>query len=430
MDREHGGRPWTTNAALAFAGDIAAKSSSLVIMVAAGRVLSVADFAALATALAYAFFLVPVLDGGAQMLIARDGARDRGDRGALFVASVLGRSPLAVVGVLGCALAGIASGRPGLWLGTCLLIVANSLSMSLGGVLRATQNFLPEMFFKLTYAMLTAGSAIVAALVWETADSVLLALGASAWLAQIPMWIAVRRRATFGSRLRILHVLRTALPLGLLTMMAAAYGRSGTIALSELSSDIHTSIFAVASTLAFGLLSVAQAVVGALLPRLASEADETERLRVMRGAFRVMVAGSVVGALAMAALGPIAIGLLFGSRYDAASVPFAILCAALPLIVANSVLGTCLLATGHVRPVVTQTTVTLAANIAALFLLVPWIDAEGAALATVLCELAGLVVLCSAVRRRLPDLSLIGPALVGCAVQPAGGAGTRLTTGR
>ena len=168
-------------------------------------------------------------------------------------------------------------------------------------------------------------------------------------------------------------------------MMAAAYGRSGTIALSLLSTASETATFAIASTLAFGLLSAAQAVVGALLPRLASEVDEVRRLAIMRRTFRAMASGSCLVALAMALLGPVAIGILFGDAYGEASRSFAILCGALPLIVANSLLGTYLLATGHVRPVVAQTSVTLVVNVAVLAAIASSAGADGAALATVAC---------------------------------------------
>jgi len=403
-----GPRVWTANAALAFTGDIAAKSSSLVVLAVASHVLAVSELAALAAALAYAFLLVPVLDGGAQLLISRDGSTAPERRGGLFVAAVLGRAPVALAGVAGALAIGLASGHVGLWLGTALLVLANALSLSLGGVLRASQDFLPETWFKLFYATLTAATASVAAVTWETADAVLVALGVSACLAQAPMWVAVRRRATFHRSMRVATVLRCALPLGMLAMMAAVYGRSGTIALSQLSSDSETAKFAIASTLAFGLLSASQAVVGALLPRLASETDEPRRLALMRRAFRATALASVGVAIAMALLGPIAIGILFGDDYHSASSSFAILCGALPLIVANSVLGTYLLATGHVRPVVVQTLVTLLVNIVVLVAIVRGSGAGGAALATVACELAGLVVLLIAIHRRLPGLTLIG----------------------
>ena len=401
-------RAWPANAALAFAGDIAAKSSALVVLAVASHVLPVAELAALATALAYAFLLVPALDAGAQMLISRDGSTAPERRGGLFVAAMLGRAPVAALGVGGAVAAGVLTGHLGLWLGTALLVCANAAALSLGGVLRASQDFLPETAFKFSYAISTAATASIAALTWETADAVLVALGVSACLAQWPMWVAVRRRATFHRGLRAATVLRAALPLGMLTMMAAAYGRSGTIALSLLSTDSETATFAIASTLAFGLLSAGQAVVGALLPRLASETDEARRLAIMRRTFRAMAIGSCVVAGAMALLGPVAIGILFGDAYGTASQPFAILCGALPLIVVNSVLGTYLLATGHVRPVVVQTAITLVVNVVVLAAVAASAGADGAALATVACELVGVVVLLLAIRRRLPGLTLIG----------------------
>ena len=83
-----GTRSLRANSALAFAGDAALKLSTLVVVLVGARALTVSEFAVLATALAIAGILTMALDLGAGTLLTRDGARSRGDRGALFAGSL------------------------------------------------------------------------------------------------------------------------------------------------------------------------------------------------------------------------------------------------------------------------------------------------------------------------------------------------------
>ena len=61
--------------------------------------------------------------------------------------------------------------------------------------------------------------------------------------------------------------------------------------------------------------------------------------------------------------------------------PFALLCVGIPVIATSGVIGTALLALGRLRLLGVQVGGTLALNLVALAVLVPWLGSVGAALA-------------------------------------------------
>ena len=98
---------------------------------------------------------------------------------------------------------------------------------------------------------------------------------------------------------------------------------------------------------------------------------------------------------------------MFGAEYADAALPLAILCAAVVVIAYNGVLGTALLAAGHVGVIVIQVVCSLVVNLVALVALAPAFGAAGAATATLLCELVAAAMLTVASARRLPGLDLV-----------------------
>jgi O-antigen/teichoic acid export membrane protein len=304
--------------------------------------------------------------------------------------------------------AGALAGNVWLFGATALLVVAGAALLSLTGVLRASQDLLPEAVFKLFAGVLTVAAATIACRLEPTAGALVSALALAALAILLPLAGAARKRADFVAGIAPLGALRRAFPLGLLVLGALVYYRSGTIALSVLSTDDETARFAIASALAFGLLAVANAVTTGLMPRLAAERDHGARTLVTRRALAWTAGLGVPFAALAALLGPFAIGLLFGSRYRDAAGPFAVLCAALWLIAASSIIGTALIASGHLRPVLRQTVLSLAVNLVVLALLVPELGAYGAALATVACEVVALMVLWRAANRYLPGVVPFG----------------------
>lgn len=403
-------RSFATNSSLAFTGDLFSKIGLLLVMVIAARTLPTGEVAILGTALAVAGMLAVCLDAGSGLAITRDGARSPEARGGLLAALLAARLPGGGL-VLAVAIAvGTAVDAPLVWIGAALLALLGALLVSLTGYFRAARDMVPEAVQKLGFAVLAVALTAVAVTASATADAVLLALSgatAASLVLLLPGAIpAVRRRG----RVARVEALRRALPLGLMAIATVVYYRSGTVGLALLSTAEETAAFAVASTVGFGLLMLPNAITTGLLPHLAS-ADADSRASTRR-ALHWSLALSAPIAAGVALGGNFLLGPVFGAQYADAALPLAILCAAVVVIAYNGVLGTALLAAGHVRVIVLQVVCSLVVNLVALVVLASAFGAAGAATATLLCELVAGAMLTVASARRLPRLDLFPPPAV------------------
>jgi O-antigen/teichoic acid export membrane protein len=399
-------RGLTANSALALAADIASKAGALVVVLLGARLLSVGEFSTLVTALAAAGLLTAALDFGCAMLIARDGARSATARGALLRALAAARLPFAVASLAVAAVAGALTGRLFVFVATVALALAGAAALSLAAVFRAAQNFAPEAVQRLVAALLSVAAVAVCGFAVPRADVLVAALAGVALVSLLPLAARAPRVVASGSRELRRGALRRALPLGVLALAIIAYYRSGTLALAALGDDRATAAFGVAATAAFGLLAVPNAITAALLPRLA-EQPLHDVPRLTRTALAATLAVVVPIAAIGAAAGPPLLRVGLGSGYAAAGLPFALLCAGLPLIAASGVIGTAFIAVGRLRVVALQVGTSLVVNVWALALLAPTLGAAGASLATVACEAAGLVLLVLAARRSLPGATAL-----------------------
>lgn len=393
-----------TNSALALTGDVASKAGLLLVMVVAARAMTQGEVAELGTVLAVAGIVAVLLDAGSGVLITRDGAPDHAAGARLLSDLVRARLPVAACLVVAATAAGAASGKLVLWLGAALFGVLGAAATSLIGLFRSRQDMQPEMAQKALYAALAlASTASLAASPTSEALTAGLVLALAVSLVPLAMWSRrlLADRAPAGRT----AALRRALPLGLLAMATVVYYRSGTVALAALSTPQETAIFTVAATIGFGLLLLPNAITTGLLPHLAAH-----RGGVAAGTTRWALRWSLLLCIPMAALAAVAgrllLGPVFGPEYESAATPLALLCAAIVLIACSGVLGTALIAAGHVKAVAVQVACSLAVNVVALVLLVPSFGASGAAGATLLCEVVAVVVLSAAAVRRLPDLVL------------------------
>jgi O-antigen/teichoic acid export membrane protein len=203
----------------------------------------------------------------------------------------------------------------------------------------------------------------------------------------------------------------------LLALATVAYYRSGTIALAALAGSNETAAFGVAASIAFGLLMVPNAVTTALLPRLSAERDLQGVVACTRRTLAWTLVVAVLLSAAAAVVVPVGLPFALGGEYAAAGTPFALLCVGVPFIAASGVIGTALLSVGKLRPLGAQVAASLAVNLVVLAVLVPFLGAIGAALATVACETVGLVLLAYAAHRALPGLIAVHHATIGRRVE-------------
>ena len=410
------------NSALALAGDGASKLGALFVVIVAARLLSVEEFAVMATALAAAGVVAATLDLGAGTLLARDGARSRTDRGALLEGLLRARAPLAIAVLAGAPVLGIWLGHPLVVVAAACLGVTAALGQTVYGLYRSCQDLRPEALQRLAAGLLSVAVVACIPLVAARADALLLGLAAVAAFTLGPL---VRRAP--GLVDRSVHIsprtaLRLTAPIGVLALATIVYYRSGMLVLAALADANETATFGVAAGIAFGLLALPNAITTALLPKLASEDKAANRVACTRRVLAYTVVVAIVLAAAAAVVVPIGMPLVLGNEYAGAGAPFALLCIGIPLIATSGVIGTALLSIGRLRALGAQVGVSLAINLATLVLLVPPFGAVGAALATVACEAAGLVMLAWFARTALPGLLTLGRMPLGEPIEAAGSA--------
>ena len=411
------------NSVLALAGDVASKVGALAVVVLSARLLSVAEFAVLAMGLAAAGLLGSFLDLGAGTLLTRDGAASRSDRGALLRGLLRARAPIALTVIVVSVVVGALLGQPLTAVAIAVLGVAGALSLSVLGLFRSCQDIRPEAIQRLAAGLLSIGAvAVIGLAAVPRADAVLGALAVVTLVTLAPLvWLAPRI-ADFGRSVDPVKALKLAAPIGLLALATVAYYRSGTLVLAALDDAHATAMFGIAASVAFGMLMLPNAITTALLPRLAAEADFASLIACSRRALGWTVVLAVALAASAAAVVPIGLPLVLGPEYREAGAPFAILCLGIPLIASSGVVGTALLSVGRLRLLGIQVGVSLAVNLLALALLVPFLGAVGAALATVTCEIVGLAILVLVARSALPGLLSLRASPVGGTAQPSSAA--------
>ena len=345
-------RSLATNSGLAFAGDLASKIGLLLVIVIAARMLPTGELAILGTALAVSGILAVCLDAGSGLSITRDGARDAGTRGALLSALVVARLPVVVLVLLAACAVGMALESPVVWIGAAALAVLGALVVSLIGYFRAGQDMQPEAVQKLVFAALALGLAGGALAASRTAEAVLLAL-ICATVLSLASFALMGKHAAGGAHVARWAALRRALPLGLMAIATVVYYRSGTVGLALLSTPEETAAYTIAAAVGFGLLMLPNAITTGLLPHL-SAAPDGESPASTRRALRWSLTLSTPIAAAFALGGYVLLGPVFGAEYADAALPLAILCAAVVVIAYNGILGTALLAAGHVGVIVLQ----------------------------------------------------------------------------
>jgi O-antigen/teichoic acid export membrane protein len=390
---------------LALSGDAASKLAALLVVVIAARTLSIDEFSVFITGLAAAGVLVATLDLGSGLVLTRDGATDGASARALYRGLIIGRIPLAVVVLIVALITGFVVGQPLAALAVAALAVSGAFALTVLGLYRSRQDIRPEAIQKGVAAVLF----VAAALASRTVPRADVLLGAFA-LITVATIAPLARRATALATLdertssSAGAALRRAAPVGLLTLATVAYYRSGVLALAALTDSKETAAFGVASSIAFGMLMLPNAVTSALLPRLSADDDPVRRIEYARRALLWTFLVALVLAAAAAVVVPLALPRVLGSQYETAGIPFAVLCLGVPLIAMSGVIGTLLLSTRRLRPLGVQVAASLVVNLAALALLAPLLGATGAALATVLCEGTGFVLLARAARYSLPGL--------------------------
>jgi O-antigen/teichoic acid export membrane protein len=166
-----------------------------------------------------------------------------------------------------------------------------------------------------------------------------------------------------------------------------------------LSSHSQTAAYSVAANIAFGILMLPAAFATGLLPKLAAEADPGKRSATVRSAVILSTTILVVADVAVGAASWWLVPDLYGPAYRDAVVPLLVLLGTGVAIGIAGILGSALIAMNRRREVIGQVAAALVVNVAAAAVLIPILDATGAAVATLVTEIVSLGILLPAYLR-------------------------------
>jgi len=382
-----------TNARLALAGDLASKAAQVGTLVVAARLLSTRELAALGICLTVVTILTATLDAGVSTVLVRDCAGEPRRGWASAGAATRARVPLAAAALVACLAGGLALRRPLESAAVALLAIAGAAALTLYAVFRAAQTLQTEAAQKLLAATVTFAATCVLALHRPTAAAILLGLllGPAVTLPRL-----VLRARSFKGFASADRIVRNAAPFGALALATLLYYRSPTLILGATRPTADTAAYTLASTVAFGLLMVPNAITTALLPRLSARDDVEMARTALARTLQLWAALTVVVAAGAGFLVP----AVFGERYAGAVAPLVILLLAGFAIGISGVLGTVIVARRGCAALALQVGACLALNLALGALLIPHFGAAGAAVDTVVTELLAVILLA----RQVPGL--------------------------
>jgi O-antigen/teichoic acid export membrane protein len=149
-------------------------------------------------------------------------------------------------------------------------------------------------------------------------------------------------------------------------------------------------LYAVAVGLSESVWWLSSSVALVLMPRL-TEMEYKEATAMTPLACRNTVLASVLGAIALIAVSPLAINLLFGDEFSAAQTPLILLMPGIIAACATRVLGSYLFSQGRIIYNTYATFIALGLTIVLDFALIPSLGVDGAAIASSIAYIASLL---------------------------------------
>ena len=183
-------------------------------------------------------------------------------------------------------------------------------------------------------------------------------------------------------------------------------------------------LYSVAYGLAELLLLVPQRLGVLYLPRVAGQSSPAQKSEEIRLSTSVVFAGTLVAAATVAAVGPIAIRLLYGNAFGGSVAPLFLLLPGVCALAINNILGAYLAGVGRIEINLVVAAIGLACNLLLNWILIPRYGIAGAAVSSSLCYLGQAFLLLSAVARltgnaRLSLLASASPHIVAGALRRA-----------
>ncbi|MBI4497505.1 MAG: polysaccharide biosynthesis C-terminal domain-containing protein [Chloroflexi bacterium] len=370
------------------------------------RLLGASSFGEYAVALSYALAIGLAVDGGAQLVAIRYGARHGTAAATLIGASLAGRLALGGCGWMVAVIAALAwSPGPTVPLAVMVsggLLVAGSWVSALTAPLyartaahrAAVLEALPWLFQPGLLLAFWAGGLFP----WSGPGGVVAAVGllALAYLlagvagVALVGWRAGERVARTWDPSLSRHLLVAALPVMAMTLLSQVHLRGAAVVLGALQPGIPAAEYALALRLFEGVMLVPPAVMASFYPLLsAAPGGVAPGAIVWRATALCMAAAGLLAGAGWFVAPQIALAL-GGAELLSAAPALRLLLIASVAGAANSPLAYLLLARGHERAILRVQVGVVAANLGLNLALIPHFGSVGAAAVLVATELAGL----------------------------------------
>jgi O-antigen/teichoic acid export membrane protein len=371
------------------------KVASLLLFLALVRRLTVAEIGQFSFALTFVGIFGLLSDWGISTWMMREVARHRGDASRWFSAALCAKSLTFIVSATaGLIIAWVTKVSPGAWSVIPILFLAMAPD-----VLAQTMGYLFLAFER------GGASALVTGLTdWLRLGCVYLALRAVpdlphvAWAyllaTSVPPLLFSFLLARHGVKLtrpsldNLKTAVRGGIPFLLVGVFIRVYLRADTLLLAYLKTDFSVGTYNAAYKLTEALMFIPAAFMGAIFPLLSRNfGRDMDQFRAgCRTAIRVLSTMGLPLAVGTTLIAPQVIARLYGPQYGSSVLYLRILIWATALIFVNATLPASLNASGKEKCTLAVVAAGILLNVAGNLVLIPLLDALGAAIMTVVTE--------------------------------------------
>jgi O-antigen/teichoic acid export membrane protein len=357
--------------------------------------LGASDFGILVLAQAFVALVWNVSDLGLSQVLQRDIARDDQDERALLSHAMGLRITLGLIVVPVAAAVGVlvyAHRSDTLKIGLVILLCSVPFSI-------AQEVAAAHFTARLRNAILALGSLIqqlifVGLVFWavESHRSILYCIGAAligSAVSALYTTVAARREVKFFpayDRAVWFSMLRTSSPIGLAYIIGSLYLKADTVILSFLSTVKQIGYYGVAYAIISVFLLIPVVLTRTFIPSLVKSAGDS-----LEGAANASLAYSAIGgtlsATGVMVCGPSIVRLIAGTHFEASVLPLRILGVGLIFIFMSNGLSSVCLARGYTNRLFRLSLIGLVVNIGLNIAAIPSLGINGAAGATLICEL-------------------------------------------
>lgn len=374
------------------------------------RMLGPSAFGSYAFAIAVGTQLLFLGDLGLSLYIRREVSRSLHESQPLFRRSLglsVSSTLVAVaVATIGAVLLGRTADAGAIALATLYVGMSAWITLETA-VLHAQERMASETAFTVVERVLGLVAAVTAVLIGGRITGVLVALVAArllalAWLhtKYLRRWLATQVEGVVRTP-RIMQLVYISWPFALNILATSVYQRIDVVILSLAHGDLPTGLYTAATAITVPLGVVAAAISTSSFPRLSRayvRQEQNEFTQLLQQALELVIVVALPIAMGLYMLASSLTQILYGGNFSQTVSALQVLAFSIPIVFVNNIVGTGLTAANRQRDRAMGVTTAAVFNLVAASVLIPIYSVVGAAVATLLTELAIFAVLVS----RLP----------------------------